>query len=298
MNRSLLLFGIVFAIFGCDTKERACDSSGCTSYHGTTYADQGTKVVTGSIEVTKPNARRIDESAGLTLQIHANGTIEMMETVKIDHTPPSWCPPICPLDLGSSDDAGARSDASDAGDAADASEDAGELEPFDGGTPDGGDLPLDAGAPKPARDAGAPCVAVNMVDPVCRSGPRTEARTRGHLALDLPSDDGEYDLREVNAELWYCASPAATILPVAASDGIIGPGCFEEGKDFVPALREPLEGRLTVFKPPVSLDDLREEESGFAFHYAIGTRGGAATNITLDVTAWNKQTVVTCGELF
>lgn len=233
---------------------------------------------------------------GLTFAIQDNGTIEITETVTIDHTPPSWCPAICPLD----------SDSSDGGDARDASDDAGDLEAVDGaapesdgGTEDGGEFELDASARKPRRDAGgAPCVAMIKADPICVPGPRSEQQTRGHLALTLPSEDGDYDLREVNAELWYCASPTARILPVAANDGSIGPGCFEKGQDFVPALREPLEGRLTVFPPPVSLDDLRAEETGVAFHYAIGTRGGATTNITLDVTGWHKTKIASCGDFY
>jgi hypothetical protein len=84
----------------------------------------------------------------------------------------------------------------------------------------------------------------------------------------------------------------------ASSDGSIVPGCFEDGKDFVLALREPLEGTLTVLEPPVSLDDLREGDSAHAFHYRIETRAGAATRVTIDVSAWQKRKIASCGDFY
>jgi hypothetical protein len=102
----------------------------------------------------------------------------------------------------------------------------------------------------------------------------------------------------VHAELWYCAAPAAKVLPLATVDGTIGPGGFQAGQDATPAIRVRLLGTLTVYAPPVSLSDLREEESGYAFHYRIQTAAGTAATIDLDVSKWHKSIVQDCGEFY
>lgn len=143
-----------------------------------------------------------------------------------------------------------------------------------------------------AGDAGAR-------DPHCEpQPPQKKERARAHLDIALPGDEDDYDLDEVGAELWYCASPSAELHPIATREGAIVPACFEEGKDHVDAVRIRLSGELVVEPPPVSLDDLRTEESGFAYRYRLTTDTSSAARVVLDVTAWHKHKLVSCGELY
>lgn len=259
------LAAIVFALFGCDS-EKACSRSGCGSYHNTTYATTGKLEVKGTIDV---KGRRFDSSVGFHLLPRGNGTIDIDEQITTETVPPS-----CSADGGVVDAAAPDADVDvDAGDVGDAGEDSGD-----------------------AGDAGS------TVHESCAPRTTVTAIPRAHLALEVPdpTDEDDYDLDSdsVHAELWYCASLDAELDPVAERDGTIGPGCFEPGKDFVPAIREPLKGTLTVLAAPATLDDLRKGEDGFAYHYRIDTSADSAVQVNLDVSAWQKHKVSDCGDFF
>lgn len=119
------------------------------------------------------------------------------------------------------------------------------------------------------------------------------------LAIDPPDpeDEGEHDLDDTHAELWFCPSPAAELGPMAGADGLLTPGCFEAGLEATPATIAPLEGTLVVRPPPVSLDDLHADEPGFAFHYLlVGKAPGVEVDI--DVSAWSRTKIESCGEFY
>lgn len=53
-----------------------------------------------------------------------------------------------------------------------------------------------------------------------------------------------------------------------------------------------------MLAPSASLDDLRKEETGFALHYRIATSSDSPAKVELDVSAWKKTRVASCGDYY